>query len=122
VAIGLGERLLIDRWIGRHGVAVPRLARDIARAMVFILAVVLTIRFVFEVPLSSIVISSTVLTAVIGFALQDLLKNVIAGIALQMERPFDVGHGVEVNKQIGRVVEMSWRATRVITIDGNYVI
>jgi small-conductance mechanosensitive channel/CRP-like cAMP-binding protein len=122
VAIGLGERLLIDRWIGRHGVAVPRLARDIVRAMVFILAVVLTIRFVFNVPLSSIVISSTVLTAVIGFALQDLLKNVIAGIALQMERPFDVGHWVEFNKQIGRVVEMSWRATRVITIDGNYVI
>jgi CRP-like cAMP-binding protein len=39
-----------------------------------------------------------------------------------MERPFDVGHWVEINKQIGRVVEMSWRATRVITIDGNYII
>src|SRR6266542_3621049 len=51
-----------------------------------------------------------------------LLKNVIAGIALQTERPFDVGHWVEINKQTGRVVEMSWRATRVITVDGNYVI
>ncbi|HEX5689997.1 MAG TPA: cyclic nucleotide-binding domain-containing protein, partial [Roseiflexaceae bacterium] len=29
---------------------------------------------------------------------------------------------VEINQQIGRVVEMSWRATRVITIDGNYII
>jgi small-conductance mechanosensitive channel/CRP-like cAMP-binding protein len=122
VAIGLGEELLIDRLIGRRGVAVPRLARDIARALVFLLAVLLTVRYVFDVPFSSIVISSTVLTAVIGFALQDLLKNVIAGIALQMERPFDVGHWVEINKQIGRVVEMSWRATRVITIDGNYII
>src|SRR6266545_328458 len=58
----------------------------------------------------------------IGRALEDLLKNVIAGIALQTERPFDVGHWVEINKQTGRVVEMSWRATRVITVDGNYVI
>jgi small-conductance mechanosensitive channel/CRP-like cAMP-binding protein len=122
VAIGLGEELLLDRWIVRRGATVPRLARDIARALVFIVVVLVTIRFIFEVPLTSIVISSTVLTAVIGFALQDLLKNVIAGIALQLERPFDVGHWVEVNKQIGRVVEMSWRATRVITIDGNYVI
>jgi CRP-like cAMP-binding protein len=68
------------------------------------------------------VISSTILTAVIGLALQDLLKNVIAGIALQTERPFEIGHWVEINRQIGRVVEMSWRATRVITVDGNYII
>jgi small-conductance mechanosensitive channel/CRP-like cAMP-binding protein len=122
VALGLGEELLIDRWILRSGAGIPRLMREIVRTAVFILAVLLTIRYVFDVPLSSIVISSTVLTAVIGFALQDLLKNVIAGIALQVERPFDVGHWVEINKQIGRVVEMSWRATRVITIDGNYVI
>src|SRR4029453_17529401 len=119
---GLAEELLIDRWIVRRGASIPRLVRDIARVVVLILAVLLTVRYVFEVPLSSIVISSTVLTAVVGFALQDLLKNVIAGIALQMERPFDVGHWVEVNRQIGRVVEMSWRATRVITIDGNYII
>jgi small-conductance mechanosensitive channel/CRP-like cAMP-binding protein len=122
VALGLGEELLLDRWILRRGAGIPRLMREIVRTAVFILAVLLTIRYVFDVPLSSIVISSTVLTAVIGFALQDLLKNVIAGIALQVERPFDVGHWVEINKQIGRVVEMSWRATRVITIDGNYVI
>ena len=51
--------------------------------------------------------------------IEDLLKNVIAGIALQTERPFEIGHWVEINKQIGRVVEMSWRATRVITVDGN---
>jgi small-conductance mechanosensitive channel/CRP-like cAMP-binding protein len=122
VALGLAEELLIDRWIVRRGASIPRLVRDIARVVVLILAVLLTVRYVFEVPLNSIVISSTVLTAVIGFALQDLLKNVIAGITLQMERPFDVGHWVEVNRQIGRVVEMSWRATRVITIDGNYII
>src|SRR5262249_28254393 len=35
---------------------------------------------------------------------------------------FEIGHWVEINKQIGRVVEMSWRATRVITVDGNYII
>jgi small-conductance mechanosensitive channel/CRP-like cAMP-binding protein len=122
VGLGLAEELLLDRWIGRRGASVPRLVRDIARAAVSIVAVLLAIRYIFEVPLNSIVISSTVLTAVIGFALQDLLKNVIAGIALQMERPFDVGHWIEVDRQIGRVVEMSWRATRLITVDGNYMI
>jgi CRP-like cAMP-binding protein len=90
--------------------------------VIFIVVALLVVRFVFEVQLSSIVISSTILSAVIALALQDLLKNVFAGIALQTERPFEVGHWVEINRQIGRVVETSWRATRVITIDGNYII
>jgi len=122
IAIGLLENLLIERWMLRNGTKVPRLARDIVRALAFVVGVLFAIRFVFAIPLDSIVISSTVLSAVIGLAFQDLLKNVIAGIALQMERPFDVGHWVQVDNQIGRVVEMSWRATRVITVDGNYII
>ncbi|MEO7912708.1 MAG: mechanosensitive ion channel family protein [Roseiflexaceae bacterium] len=122
VALGLIEDLLIVRWAKRSAVAMPRLVLDIGRALAFILVILLTLSLVLGVQLNSIVISSTILTAVIGLALQDLLKNVIAGIALQTERPFELGHWVEINKQIGRVVEMSWRATRVITVDGNYII
>src|SRR5215212_9311834 len=44
VAIGLVEELLINSLLGRHGVTVPRLARDIARALLVVLAVVLTVR------------------------------------------------------------------------------
>jgi small-conductance mechanosensitive channel/CRP-like cAMP-binding protein len=122
VGLGLAENLLLERWTTRGGTPIPRLARDIGRVVAFIIVVLLVVRFVFEVQLSSIVISSTILSAVIALALQDLLKNVFAGIALQTERPFEVGHWVEINGQIGRVVEMSWRATRVITVDGNYII
>src|SRR6266498_427351 len=122
VALGLIEHLLLKYWLAQGHPAIPRLALDIGRALAFIVVILLTLSLVLQVQLSSVVISSTVLSAVIGLALQDLLKNVIAGIALQTERPFDVGHWVEINKQIGRVVEMSWRATRVITVDGNYII
>src|SRR5215213_836306 len=122
VALGLIEDLLVVRWARRSSTVMPRLVLDIGRALAFIMVILLTLSFVLGVQLNSIVISSTILTAVIGLALQDLLKNVIAGIALQAERPFEIGHWVEINKQIGRVVEMSWRATRVITVDGNYII
>jgi small-conductance mechanosensitive channel/CRP-like cAMP-binding protein len=122
VALGLIEDLLVGRWAKRGGASMPQLVLDIGRALAFILVILLTLSLVLGVQLNSIVISSTILTAVIGLALQDLLKNVIAGIALQTERPFEIGHWVEINRQIGRVVEMSWRATRVITVDGNYII
>ncbi len=122
VALGLIEDLLVGRWAKRGGASMPQLMLDIGRALAFILVILLTLSLVLGVQLNSIVISSTILTAVIGLALQDLLKNVISGIALQAERPFEIGHWVEINKQIGRVVEMSWRATRVLTVDGNYII
>ena len=122
VGLGLAEHILLKYWLGQGRSAIPRLGLDIGRALAFIVVVLLTLSVVLGVQLSSVVISSTVVSAVIGLALQDLLKNVIAGIALQAERPFDVGHWVEINRQTGRVVEMSWRATRVITVDGNYII
>jgi small-conductance mechanosensitive channel/CRP-like cAMP-binding protein len=120
--LGLAEELLVRRWMGRGGGAPPRLALDIGRALAFVVVVLLTLSLVLGVQISSVVISSTIISAVVGLALQDLLKNVFAGVALQAERPFEVGHWVEINGKTGRVVEMSWRATRVITVDGNYVI
>ena len=122
VALGLAEHALLRRRRAQGQAALPRLALDIGRALAFIVVILLTLNLVLGVQLSSIVISSTVASAVIGLALQDLLKNVFAGIALQAERSFDVGHWVEINKQTGQIVEMSWRATRMITVDGNYVI
>jgi CRP-like cAMP-binding protein len=60
------------------------------------------------------------LTAVIGLSLQDTLGNLFAGLAIQAQRPFEVGDWIQfenTDQQIGRVVEINWRATRVVTLD-----
>lgn len=116
------EELLVEGALRRRGLPVPRLARDIVRGLIIIALVLLALNRVFGVPLSSLVISSTVASAVIGLALQDLLKNVIAGIALQAERPFAPGDWVQLRDQPLKVQEMSWRATRMVTIDNTHVI
>jgi len=59
---------------------------------------------------------------VVGFALQDTLGNLFAGLAIQSERPFRVGHWITVGQFEGRVTEMTWRATRLRTKTGNVVI
>jgi small-conductance mechanosensitive channel len=66
--------------------------------------------------------ASAVGAVVIGFALQDTLGNAFAGLAIQMEKPFRVGHWVTVGEFEGRVTEITWRATRLRTKTGNYVI
>ncbi|MBE3071558.1 MAG: mechanosensitive ion channel [Acidobacteria bacterium] len=59
---------------------------------------------------------------VVGFALQDTLGNLFAGLALQSEKPFRVGHWITVGEFEGRVTEITWRATRLHTKAGNFVV
>ena len=59
---------------------------------------------------------------VIGFALQDTLGNLFAGLAIQIEKPFRVGHWVNLAGKDGQVSEITWRATKIRTKAGNFVI
>jgi small-conductance mechanosensitive channel/CRP-like cAMP-binding protein len=66
--------------------------------------------------------TSAVSAVVIGFALQDTLGNAFAGLAIQSERPFNIGHWVRVGEFEGRVAEVTWRATKLRTKSGNFVV
>jgi small-conductance mechanosensitive channel len=60
--------------------------------------------------------------AALALGLQDQLGNLFAGLAIQIERPFRVGHWISVANYEGRVVEVTWRATKLRTKSGNLVI
>jgi small-conductance mechanosensitive channel/CRP-like cAMP-binding protein len=66
--------------------------------------------------------TSAVGAVVVGFALQDTLGNMFAGLAIQVEKPFRVGHWVSVGSFEGKVTEVTWRATKLRTKAGNQVI
>ncbi len=66
--------------------------------------------------------TSAVGAVVIGFALQDTLGNMFSGLAIQVEKPFRVGHWVRIGDWEGAVDEVTWRATRLRTKQGNLVI
>lgn len=69
------------------------------------------------------VLATTAVGAVIlGFALQDTLGNLFAGLAIQIEKPFRVGHWVTIGGKDGIVREITWRATKIRTKAGNFVI
>ena len=59
---------------------------------------------------------------VIGLALQDTLGNLFAGLAIQIEKPFRVGDWVTIGGQDGLVSEITWRATKMRTKAGNFVV
>ncbi|MBN1888327.1 MAG: mechanosensitive ion channel [Thermoflexales bacterium] len=58
----------------------------------------------------------------IGFALQDVSKNFVAGILLLVQQPFDIGDAIEVEGYSGTVTRVSLRATELRTVDGLLVL
>jgi small-conductance mechanosensitive channel/CRP-like cAMP-binding protein len=75
----------------------------------------------FQVSSLNFLTGSAIVAAVVGFALQDTLGNAFAGIAIQTERPFRVGHWIAVGEWSGLVTEMTWRSTKIRTKAGNLV-
>jgi small-conductance mechanosensitive channel len=58
----------------------------------------------------------------IGFGLQNVVLNFIAGLILSVERPIHIGDVVEVDQDMGRVTEIGVRASKILTWDGSEVI
>jgi small-conductance mechanosensitive channel/CRP-like cAMP-binding protein len=75
--------------------------------------------FVFK---EQLLTTSAVGAVVVGFALQDTLGNAFAGLAIQSEKPFHVGHWIRVSDFEGRVAEVTWRATKLRTRSGSFII
>lgn len=113
---------VFDLFLGRYRrITVPTIARDIMVAVVYMVAV-FTVLSQVGLNVTSLVTTSAVLTAVIGFALQDLLSSVMSGIALQLEQPFAVGDWVKFDEQEGRVLETNWRSTKIETLHRDIVV
>jgi small-conductance mechanosensitive channel len=57
----------------------------------------------------------------VGFASQDILKNIFGGIMILLDTPFKVGDKIEIGSFYGEVVEIGLRSTRIVTPDDSLV-
>lgn len=119
-------RVLEDVFIGRKvrtddKFEFPVIIRDVVRLVLLVLVVLFALKAFLNFEPTALVATSTVVAAVIGFAMQEVLSNLIAGIALQIGKPFEVGHWVELAGQEGVVVEVNWRSTTIRTFENNYI-
>jgi small-conductance mechanosensitive channel len=97
----------------RLGHRPPRLVRQIIALAVWTLAGGAIVARLWDVPVGSLMTTSGLLVAVIGIALKNMLSDLFNGVSL----PVKVGDWVEVGGTRGRIVEISWRATKLVTTD-----
>ncbi len=82
-------------------------------------ATVLVVRQSTHLDLVGLVTTSAVLTAVIGLAAQEALKDLFSGLQLQLDDDFGIGDWLEVPGGLrGLVTSITWRDTTLRTMDG----
>jgi small-conductance mechanosensitive channel len=100
-----------------------RLFADLASGLIFVLAFVGIIGTVFKQPVSTFLATSGVLAIVLGLALQNTLGDVLAGLAINIERPFGAGDWISLPGEVsGQVMQVNWRATRLRTWSHDMVV
>jgi small-conductance mechanosensitive channel/CRP-like cAMP-binding protein len=99
----------------------PKILRDLVSLIGYI-GVAMYLMRTHGMSLSSIVTTSAVLTAVIGFSLQDTLGNIMGGLALQMEKTINEGDWVRIGNVEGKVKEIRWRHTSIETRNWDTVV
>lgn len=102
----------------RTGVPVPKLLVDVTSVVVYLAALIVILSFVFDLPVTGLLTTSSIVIAVVGFALRNMISDVFTGVALGVERPFRIGDWIQLQDgKVGRVAMMNWRATRMVTRD-----
>jgi small-conductance mechanosensitive channel/CRP-like cAMP-binding protein len=101
----------------RGGPDVPRILRGLFDLALYALAAGTVLRAEYRLDLSSLLATSAVVSVVLGFALQETLGNLFAGLTLHAERPFDRGEWISFGKYYGRVLDLGWRSTTLVTME-----
>ena len=93
----------------------------ITRMLLWAIATYLIVLNVFRVDAQGLLAASAALGVAVGIAAQDLLKNVLGGLIVVFDQPFQVGDKIRVGRSYGEVVSIGLRSTRVVTADDDLV-
>lgn len=117
------RKVLVKRVFPRYNleVGVSQSMATIVRYVLIIIGLVIIFQTT-GIDLSVIGLMVGALGVGIGFGLQSITNNFISGLIILFERPIKVGDRIELDDLAGNIVEISARATTIITNDNIVVI
>ena len=124
VVVALVNRYVWDFYFEkRRQTPIPHFLREVFALVIFLIALllVLSIGYHASAQLKGVVAGSGVAAIILGLAGQNLLSGIIAGVSLQISRPYKVGDWLKVGETFAEVMEINWRSTRLRTNDTIYL-
>jgi small-conductance mechanosensitive channel len=93
-----------------------KLLQDLMAGVIYLAAIFAIVAYVFDLKIQGLLATSGVAAIILGLALQSTLNDVFSGVVLSFSRPYRPGDWISIDGGTdGRVIEMNWRATHVLT-------
>jgi small-conductance mechanosensitive channel/CRP-like cAMP-binding protein len=124
LVVALVNRVVWDWYFEkRKETPIPHFLREVVGGVIFLVALllVLSLGYHAESQLKGLLAGSGIAAIILGFAGQNLFGGIIAGMSLQINRPYKVGDWLKFGDTYGEVREINWRSTRLCTNDSIYL-
>lgn len=115
---GLNATLFQGAPEGSWRKRIPSIFLDVARFAIIAIGVGLMFSFIWGADVGRLFTALGVTSIVLGLALQNSVGQIISGLLVLFEQPFQLGDWIETTTARGRVVEVNWRATHIDTGSG----
>ena len=121
--VRLAEGLFVELFVQMERTCpLSRLTRGLLRLAIMLGVAFMLIKYQLDLKITVLLTSTAIVTGVIGFAMQGVLGNLLAGMSLHASRSMSVGDWIEVDGTVGQVTLINWRETRLRTTGGHVVI
>jgi len=110
--------LFVVRW--KRG-SFPAAFKNIITVAILLVVVLILLKEILNINVTSLIATTTVLTATIGLAFQSTLANILAGLTIHLEKPLKQGDWISAGGHEGRVLDITLRSTRILTVEQNEV-
>lgn len=88
---------------------------------IYVLAFYYILREIFQIFGPELFLLTGLLGAAIGFGVKDLFADIIGGLVITFEKPYQIGDKISMGAYYGEVIDIGLRATKLVTPDDNTV-
>jgi small-conductance mechanosensitive channel len=99
-----------------------RLLQDVLGAVIFLVAIVAAAAYVLQLPVKGLLATSGAVAIIVGLAVQSTLSDVFSGIVLNTTKPYQLDDWISIDGTEGKVVDIDWRATHLMTAQGSMAV
>ena len=110
-----------SKGLGKRKNTIVVLVKSIIKYVIAIIIIILILG-VYGVNTTSLIASLGVVTAIIGLAFQDTIKDFLAGVFLIFDNAYAVGDTVKINGFTGEVVALGLKTTKIKAYTGEVMI
>lgn len=93
----------------------------ISRVLLWSFAIYIIVLYIFQITGTALLSAGAAIGVALGFAAQDVLKNIFGGLIIITDQPFQVGDKITIGGTYGEVTSIGLRSTRIVTSDDNLV-